>query len=142
MNVVDFVKAIDGIAKTGDPVSDNLKSIFAAFEADTKASVSATLLQDYPVQADQLGITRTSTDAPIVADEPEAVVEVTADGKSSEEPAPLKGRLPDDFPGRTALAEAGVNTYNQLSKYADDYTQIPGIGPATAEKITEELGGS
>ena len=46
-----------------------------------------------------------------------------------------RGPLPDDFPGRAALAEAGVNTYGQLRRVSD-LTAIPGIGKATAEKIT------
>ena len=52
-----------------------------------------------------------------------------------------KGKLPDDFPGHTALSEAGINTYAQLRR-AGDVTEIPGIGPATAEKIAAELGES
>ncbi len=42
-------------------------------------------------------------------------------------------KLPDDFPGRTALANAGVTTFSQLEKA--DVTSIP--DEATAAKITE-----
>jgi hypothetical protein len=50
----------------------------------------------------------------------------------------LKGKLPEDFHGRVALEAAGITTYAQLRK-AGDLTEIPGIGPATAEKIAEAL---
>lgn len=60
---------------------------------------------------------------------------------AQEVPAELKGKLPDDFPGKVALdaAEPPIHTYGQLAKFADDYTQIPGIGPAAAKKIAEVL---
>ena len=48
-------------------------------------------------------------------------------------------KLPDDFPGLAALNKAGVNTYSQLSKFSDDYTQIPGIGPVAASNIADYL---
>ena len=47
------------------------------------------------------------------------------------------GPLPDDFPGRAALAEADINTYAQARKA--DFTQVPGIVDATARKIAEAL---
>lgn len=56
-------------------------------------------------------------------------------------PADLNGPLPDDFPGRSALADAGINTYAQL-RAAGDVTEIAGIGAATDAKITEALKGS
>jgi hypothetical protein len=49
-----------------------------------------------------------------------------------------KGALPDDFPGRSALSDAGVNTYAQLRK-AGDVTALPGIGSATEAKIAAAL---
>ena len=88
MNAPDFVRAIHGIANTGDPVSDNLKSIFAAFDEPTRAGIGATLLQDYPAQANQLGITPTTTDtttAPLVETVrpiPVAGDKVTVDGQA------------------------------------------------------------
>jgi len=51
----------------------------------------------------------------------------------------LRGQLPEDFPGKAALAEAGINTYGQLRKYTGDFTDIAGIGPATAEKIKDAI---
>lgn len=56
-----------------------------------------------------------------------------------EEPAELKGKLPDDFAGHSALDAAGIHTYGQLRK-VDDLTEIAGIGEATALKIREALG--
>lgn len=64
--------------------------------------------------------------------EPEAAPE------AEPEPEEQKGHLPEDFPGYAALAEAGINTYGQLRKL-EDVTTVPGIGPATAEKIKEAL---
>ena len=74
------------------------------------------------------------------------LVPAAVESVSAEEPAPgvaevpedLKGKLPEDFPGHAALAEAGINTYAQLRK-AGDVTEVSGIGPATAKKITEAL---
>src|SRR5262245_33974056 len=71
--------------------------------------------------------------------EPEPEFESEPAGAEAEGEEVKKGRLPDDFPGIAALHEAGINTYTQLSKVAD-LTEIPGIGPATAEKIQAELG--
>lgn len=50
-----------------------------------------------------------------------------------------KGKLPADFPGYDALDKAGVHTYKQLSKYADDYTAIAGVDGRTAKKITKAV---
>jgi len=81
-----------------------------------------------------------SEDAPsdvAKAEAPEAPVEETADL----EPEPPSGKLPDGFPGKAALdaADPPIHTYGQLAKFSDDYTKIPGIGAATAEKITEAV---
>jgi hypothetical protein len=56
----------------------------------------------------------------------------------------LRGKLPDDFPGATALTEAGHGTYAKaralVAKGDKWYADIPGIGEATAVKIEEALG--
>lgn len=49
-----------------------------------------------------------------------------------------QGKLPGDFPGFTALKAAGVNTFAQL-RAVKTLIDIPGIGSATASKITEAL---
>lgn len=49
-----------------------------------------------------------------------------------------QGKLPENFPGHAALAEADINTYAQLRK-AGDIKEVPGIGKATAAKIAEAL---
>lgn len=59
-----------------------------------------------------------------------------------DEPAkPKQGNLPDDFPGRAALADAGINTFAQVRKQRDGegLTAVAGIGEATARKIDEAL---
>lgn len=52
---------------------------------------------------------------------------------------PKQGKLPEDFPALAALEDAKITTYAQLRK-VKDLTSIPGVGPATAEKIAEALG--
>lgn len=46
--------------------------------------------------------------------------------------------LPDDFPGRDALMDAGHTTIDAV-RAATDLTAITGIGKATAAAITESL---
>ena len=43
--------------------------------------------------------------------------------------------LPADIPAREALTAAGINSLEQLAGITD-FTEIKGIGKATAEKIT------
>lgn len=47
----------------------------------------------------------------------------------------LRGKLPDDFPGHSALMAEGLTTYAKVRKRLDTLTEIQGIGEATAEKI-------
>lgn len=50
--------------------------------------------------------------------------------------------LPEDFPGRPALLEAGKATLESLAGMtAEDLQQLKGIGAATAAKILEALAG-
>lgn len=59
-----------------------------------------------------------------------------------EEATEKKGSLPDDFPGRAALAGAGINTFAQARKARDSeegLTGIIGVGDVTAEAIKEAL---
>jgi hypothetical protein len=58
------------------------------------------------------------------------------------EAAQKKGKLPEDFPGYTALEAEGLTTYAKVRKQLDAITDVPGIGDATAEKIREALGES
>lgn len=50
-----------------------------------------------------------------------------------------KGKLPEDFPGYSALEAEGITTYAKLRKRLDGITEVPGIGDATAEKIREAM---
>lgn len=74
----------------------------------------------------------------LVPAEAESTEEAPTEVGVVEVPEDLKGKLPEDFPGHAALAEAGINTYAQLRK-AGDVTEVAGIGPATAKKIAEAL---
>jgi hypothetical protein len=73
-------------------------------------------------------------------EEKAATGESAGDGDDAETSAASskRGKLPEDFPGRVALEEAGVTTYGQVRK-VKDLTELPGIGDATAAKIEEAL---
>lgn len=49
--------------------------------------------------------------------------------------------LPDDFPGRAHLIEAGLATLEAVREYgaANGFDSIKGIGPVTAEEINAAL---
>lgn len=47
--------------------------------------------------------------------------------------------LPADFPGRTALVEAGLKWTDLVDKTEAEFLAIKGIGPATAKQIRERL---
>lgn len=48
--------------------------------------------------------------------------------------------LPEDFPARAALSEAGYTSRSQIADLSDeDLTAIKGVGPATAARIREAL---
>jgi len=57
------------------------------------------------------------------------------------QPKTLKGPLPDGFPGKSALEEAGYNTYAKVRKLRDQgkLTDVPNIGDQTAALIEEAL---
>lgn len=69
----------------------------------------------------------------------EAAVAPTED---TEEKPTLKGKLPEDFPGYSALDNAGLTTYAKVRKNLGSIEDVEGIGPATAEKIREAMGES
>jgi len=61
---------------------------------------------------------------------------------NAHEAPPVKsGPLPKDFPYLDALhkADPPINTYGQLARYADDYTQIPGVGDVGAKMIADAV---
>lgn len=63
------------------------------------------------------------------------------DATLEDEGTAKRGKLPDDFPGRAALDEAGLGTYAKVRKSIerDELKDVSGIGPATVEKIEAEL---
>lgn len=74
--------------------------------------------------------------------EESAEVKDELEAEVAAEAAPLKGKLPDDFPGHSSLDAAGLTTYAKVRKQLDSLEEIEGIGPATAEKIREAMGES
>src|SRR5688572_2981109 len=72
------------------------------------------------------------------------IVEAESAAASAEpvEDTTLKGKLPEDFPGHTALEAAGLTSYAKVRKQLDSLEEIEGIGPATADKIREAMGAS
>jgi hypothetical protein len=64
----------------------------------------------------------------------------------ADEPKPLRGKLPEDFPGHSSLEDAGLTTYAKvrahLDKFETEEGKVEGIGPATLEKIREAMGES
>lgn len=67
---------------------------------------------------------------------------IQSDAKLQTEAKPrLKGKLPDDFPGRMALQAAGLDTHAKVRKQLDTLTEIKGIGQPTANKIRDAFAG-
>lgn len=62
-----------------------------------------------------------------------------AAGEAEAEQRPLRGPLPEDFPGHGALENAGLTTYAKVRKNLDTLEELDGIGPATADKIREAM---
>lgn len=70
---------------------------------------------------------------------PASAAPATAPVNETEESKPLRGPLPEDFPGHGALENAGLTTYAKVRKSLDALEEVDGIGPATAEKIREAM---
>lgn len=47
--------------------------------------------------------------------------------------------IPENYPGRQALIDAGITWATLISKSEDELTSIPGIDEATAKAILEKL---
>lgn len=47
--------------------------------------------------------------------------------------------LPEGIPHRDELEKAGINSLDELAKYANDYTAIAGIGKAKATDIDDYI---
>lgn len=76
-----------------------------------------------------------TAEVPPPADEPVEPAEESASAKKRQ------GKLPDGFPGKAALDEAGYTTYAKVRKLHDQgkLTEVPGIGEITAGHIGEAL---
>lgn len=73
----------------------------------------------------------------------ERVHRLVGDGPWSLEKADeLKGKLPEDFPGRRELEafDPPVHTYAQLRKLIKQDIKVPGIGDVTRAQIQARLG--
>jgi phage terminase Nu1 subunit (DNA packaging protein) len=68
----------------------------------------------------------------------ELLEELSSQGASAVELDGEDDVLPDDFPGRRALEEAGVESMAELLEI-EDLRSVRGIGPATERKIMERL---
>lgn len=55
------------------------------------------------------------------------------------EPAPVGTPLPEDFPGRAALAAAGIDSLEAVPGDGDELVAIAGIGKVTAGQILARL---
>lgn len=62
-----------------------------------------------------------------------AIAQATANGNGTR---PIS--LPPEFPGRSHLVRAGLTSLAEV-RARDDLTDLPGIGPKTAEQIEEAL---
>ncbi len=51
------------------------------------------------------------------------------------EPARQYTPLPEDFPGRDSLLEAGIDALEDVPRKGKDLTAVSGIGPVTANQI-------
>lgn len=77
-------------------------------------------------------------------------LDLTAPGSGEGQPQPSQEpqepeqtdgtELPDDFPGASDLRAAGRTTYEQVAELSEeDLKAVPGVGPATLEKIKVAL---
>ena len=74
-------------------------------------------------------------------EDPEGSEAAADESDAGTQPKTLKGPLPDGFPGKAALEEAGYNTYAKVRKLRDQgkLTEVPNIGDITAEQIEDSL---
>lgn len=108
--------------------------------AEQLVKIVQTWIDDETGQTTEIAFTyeggkQTSADAKVINTVPSSVEEE----QHPESVGAPKGKLPADFPGMKALDKAAIHTYTQLSKHADDYTAIPGIGDKTAVEIAEAI---
>jgi hypothetical protein len=96
------------------PVS--VTDFYLAAVLDELKFISAELIQTEPEYAVTVG-------GEIELKEPEKLVE------------PVYTPLPDNFPGKDALKEAGVIYLESVPRLGADLVEINGIGAATANKI-------
>lgn len=111
-----------GVQSAGEPplrvIGDQSEEARLIDEGKTPAEAQ-TLVQNPPPPED----------APLVPEETEDTLQTK------------KGKLPEDFPGRTALEVAGEATYAKVRKRIEAGTlqEIPGIADATESRIKEAM---
>jgi hypothetical protein len=129
----------DAQAWTADGISPNSALVTeAAAGKFTEAKAPEAVIDDLTAQTqakieesgDLLAAAGKDTGATLSAE--------TADASTSKT---LKGKLPEDFPGRAALEAGGVTTYAQVRKLrdGDGLTSVAGVGDATASQIEEAI---
>lgn len=83
---------------------------------------------------------------PLPGDRPKSKDEPPAEqpkGKPEASPKPdgeKQGALPKDLPGRKALSDAGVDTWEALRSIAEVLTEVDGLDADTIVAIQAELG--
>lgn len=73
--------------------------------------------------------------------EPEPEPESEAEEEAEEEEAGGDRELPEDFPARDKLVEAGLSTVPEVAAAADSLEDVRGVGPATKQDVLEALTG-
>lgn len=112
-------------------------SVGMSLTFDETKEVLAALTSPETVAASAQGIEAKQETLPVAVSEPAESTET-----EPAEVAEQKGPLPEDFPGRHALAGAGINTFAQVRKARDSkegLTGLTGVGDATAKAIEEAL---
>lgn len=75
----------------------------------------------------------------LLAEEKEATEGETKTKAATGSSSAKSGKLPDDFPHRQALADAGYDTYAKVRGLKGDYSEVGGVGEARGKEIDAAL---